>query len=511
MAAQEGSPEGGGRARGAERAAGSGNGARRPPSVAIVGAGFAGVGLGMRLKRAGIEFTILEKADRVGGVWRDNTYPGLSCDVPSHLYSFSFEPNHEWTRRFPPQAEILAYLERCATKYGLRGHIRFGTEVESAAFDSERGRWRLELAGGGSFEADVLVAATGQLSRPAYPRIPGIDEYEGKLFHSARWDHDCALEGKRVAVIGTGASAIQFVPEIAPRVKLLHVFQRSAPWVVRKPDRPYRRGERALYRLVPRLQSLSRAWDYLSYEVRVLAITRMQWILKPAERAYMRRLRRGVHDRALRAGLVPDYPMGCKRILLSSDYLETMVRPNVELVTAEVAEIAPDGVVTADGRKRAVDAIVLGTGFEANDFLAPMRITGLGARELNEAWRGGAEAYLGITVAGFPNLYILYGPNTNLGANSIVYMLESQIAYVFDGLLALTRTGARYLDVRDEVQRAFSAELQERLEGSVWQAGCHSWYLNEEGRNTNNWPGMTFEYRRRTRRFELADYVAASG
>jgi cation diffusion facilitator CzcD-associated flavoprotein CzcO len=477
------------------------------PRIVIVGAGFGGIGLGIQLRRAGIDsFTILEKADAVGGVWRDNTYPGLTCDVPSHLYSFSFEPNHDWTRRYPPQPEILAYLERCVDRHGLGDYIRFGTEVASAEFDAVRGAWRIRLAGGDELDADVLVAATGQLSRPAYPPIPGLHEFEGKLFHSARWDHDYELAGKRVAVIGTGASAVQFIPEIAPEVSRLVVFQRSAPWLIPKPDRPYRRWERSLYRRLPVLQAISRWCDYCLYEFLVLAFTRFQRLLRPFERRYRRRLEREVPDPDLRAHLTPDYPMGCKRIVIANEYVETMLRPNVELLTAKVERIAPKGVVTAEGDTHEVDAIILGTGFQANEFLAPMRISGVDGVDLNETWREGAEAYLGITVSGFPNLYILYGPNTNLGANSIVYMLESQIRYVLDGIRAGARDGGAPLEVRPEVQREFNDELQRRLAGSVWQGGCTSWYVNDAGRVTNNWPGMTVEYRRRTRRFDPADY-----
>jgi len=476
------------------------------PRIAIVGAGFSGIGLGIRLLQQGIDsFTILERAPGVGGVWRDNTYPGLTCDVPSHLYSLSFEPNHDWSRRFPAQAEILDYLERC-TDNRLRDHIRFEAEVRSAEFDPERGGWVIELQPEETIEAEVMVAATGQLSLPSYPQIDGLEDFEGTLFHSARWDHEYELKGKRVAVIGTGASAVQFVPEIAPRVERLDVFQRSAPWVVPKPDRPYRPGERALYRRVPWLQSLSRFWDYMLFEVLVVGFTRHRWLLKVFERAALRHLREVIDDPELRARLVPDYPLGCKRLVASSVYIETFTRPNVDLVTMPIERIVPRGVRTADGVEHEVDAIILGTGFRSNEFLAPMRVTGLDGADLNETWRDGAEAYLGLTVAGFPNLYILYGPNTNLGANSIVYMIESQIHYLLEGIEALRRTGSSYLDLRPEVQTAYNAEVRSRLADSVWLEGCRSWYVNEAGRNTNNWPGLTLEYRRRTRNFKLVDY-----
>jgi cation diffusion facilitator CzcD-associated flavoprotein CzcO len=478
--------------------------------VAIVGAGFGGIGLGIRLRQAGIEsFTILEKADGVGGVWRDNTYPGLTCDIPSHLYSFSFEPNHEWSRRFPRQPEILDYLERCVDKYRLRDRLRLGTEVTSARFDAETGRWCLELAGGDAIESDVLVTATGQLSRPASPSIPGMRDFGGRLFHSARWDHGCDLAGKRVGVVGTGATAIQIVPEIAPRVERLDLFQRSAPWVVPKPDRSYRPRERTLYRRLPWLQALSRLRVHLLYELLSLGFAGRRWIHRPLERNYERSLRKEVADPGLRARLLPDYPLGCKRIVLSNEWLATLTRPNVAVVSEPIAEIVRDGIVLETGELRELDAIILATGFASRDFLAPIAVTGVDGVDLNAAWRDGAEAYLGLAIAGFPNMFMLYGPNSNLGAGSVVYMLESQIRYVVGALLELRRTGARYLDVRRDVHTRFNTELQRRLRGSVWTAGCSNWYVTESGKVTNNWPGIAFEYRRRTRRFRIADYRVA--
>jgi cation diffusion facilitator CzcD-associated flavoprotein CzcO len=490
---------------------GAPNGDRGSPKVAIIGAGFGGLGLGIQLKRAGIDsFTIFERAEGIGGVWRDNTYPGLACDVPSHLYSFSFEPNHAWSRRFPLRAEILDYLRRCARKNGLDDHLRLGTEVRAAEFDRDRGRWRITTAAGERIDSDVLVTATGQLSRPAKPDIPGLDRFAGECFHSARWDHDYDLEGKRVAVVGTGASAIQFLPEIAPRVKRLHLFQRSAPWLLRKPDRPYRPRERALYRRAPWLQALSRLRVHLLLELLILMFTKAQWLQRPFERAYVRRIRKEIPDPELQERLIPDYPLGCKRVMISNDWLGALARPNVEVVTEAITEIEPDGVVTADGEKREVDALILATGFATTDFLAPMAVTGLEGRDLNDAWRDGAEAYLGLAVSGFPNMFMLYGPNTNLGAGSIIYMLESQIRYVVAAVRELQRNGARYIDVRGDVQGGFNREIQDRLSGTVWTAGCSSWYVTESGKVTNNWPGVTSEYRRRTRRVDLADYAVAA-
>jgi cation diffusion facilitator CzcD-associated flavoprotein CzcO len=480
---------------------------RTTPEVVIVGAGFGGIGLGIKLLEAGIEtFTILEKASRLGGVWRDNSYPGLTCDVPSHLYSFSFELNHEWTRRFPKRDEILAYLERCADRYGVRSHIRLATEAASADFDEGSGRWRIHLVGGEQIEADVLVPATGQLSRPSFPRIEGLDRFTGEMFHSARWNHDYDLTGKRVAAIGTGASAVQYVPEIAPVVERLDLYQRTPGWMVPKPDRPYRPREKALFRRIPLIPRISRRIQFTRFELFTLGMTLAPWLLKGYERAYKRQLRREIPDPELRERLIPDYPFGCKRVLVSSDYLPALARPNVHVIGERISEITPYGVRTEDGTERSVDAIVLGTGFQANEFLAPMDVRGLDGRDLNHAWRDGAEAYLGLAVSGFPNMFILYGPNTNLGAGSIITMLESQVAYVVEAVRELRRSGARWMDVRSDVQSEFNTEVQRRLNDSVWVAGCNSWYRTESGKVTNNWAGFVTEYRRRTRRPDPADY-----
>lgn len=482
----------------------------REPTVAIVGAGFGGIGLGIKLKQAGIGlFTILEKGDRVGGVWRDNTYPGLTCDIPSHLYSFSFEPKHDWSRRYPSRDEILRYLEDCAQKYGLRSHLRLGTEVESADFDEDRGRWRIRTTEGEGLEADVLVSATGQLSRPVLPALPGLERFEGPAFHSARWDHGAEIDGRRVAVVGTGASSIQFVPEIADRVERLTLFQRSPPWVLPKPDRPYSPWQKRIFRRVPWIQRLSRGLVYLQFELLSLILTRARALAWPVERRFESRLRNEVPDAELRAKLLPDYPLGCKRILISNDWLSTLAREDVEVMTAPIRELSRRAVVTADGAEHPADAVIFGTGFAAHDFLAPMRITGLGGRELNESWRDGAEAYLGLTVAGFPNMFILYGPNTNLGAGSIIAVLESQIGYVVEAVRALERTGARWIDVREDVQSSFNDDIQRRLAESVWTAGCSNWYRSESGKVTNNWPGTTSAYRRRIRRPDPEDFRTA--
>jgi cation diffusion facilitator CzcD-associated flavoprotein CzcO len=480
------------------------------PSVAVIGAGFGGIGLGIKLREAGIDsFTILEKADSVGGIWRDNSYPGLTCDVPSHLYSFSFEPKHDWSRRYPARAEILSYLEHCVQKHRLGDHIRLGTEVAAAEFDQDAAKWRIETVAGETLEADVLVTATGQLSRPHYPDIPGLDSFAGRTFHSARWDHDYDLDGKRVAVVGTGASAIQFVPEIVPRVERLDLYQRSPAWVIPKPDRPFRPREKRIYERFPWVQALSRWRVYWYMELLILAFTKAQWLGKPFTYGYKRRLRKTIPDPQLREKLMPDYPLGCKRLLVTNDWLETLADPKIEVVTDPITEFGSDSVITADGRKRRADALILATGFQATDFLAPMEITGLGGRDLNQEWRDGAEAHLGLAVSGFPNMFMLYGPNTNLGVGSIIFMLESQIHFVLAAIDELRRSGADYIDVRADVQNTFNAEVQRRLADTVWTGGCSSWYQTESGKVTNNWPGFTAEYRRLTRRPDLSQFTLA--
>ncbi|WP_037558934.1 flavin-containing monooxygenase [Spirillospora albida] len=470
-----------------------------PHSVVVIGAGFGGIGMAIRLLEAGIrDVVVLEKADGLGGTWRDNTYPGAACDVPSHLYSFSFERKTDWTRRFPPQPEILDYLRHCARTYGVLERIRFGTEVTEARFDADAALWRVATSGG-ELEARVLVSACGQLNRPVPPPIEGCGDFTGTSFHSARWDHGTDLRGKRVAVIGTGASAIQIVPEIARDAKELRLFQRSAPYVIDKPDAPYRAWQQAALKALPPLQALNRARTYALYEARALGFIRYPGLMRLLEKRFRRTLDDAISDPELRAKLVPDYPMGCKRILISNDYYPALTRPNVDLVTDPIERITPAGVRTAE-REYEVDVIVYATGFQTSGFLAPIKVTGLDGRELGDAWRDGATAHLGITVSGFPNLFVLYGPYTNLGHNSIIYMLESQFRYVLGCVEALRRHGLDWIDVRPDVLDAFTRDMQERLRSTVWDAGCDSWYKTEDGKVVNNWPGFTFAYRRATRR-----------
>ncbi|RQS03386.1 steryl acetyl hydrolase [Burkholderia sp. Bp9002] len=485
--------------------------AAAPLAAIIIGAGFAGIGMAIALQREGMhDFVILERSHDVGGVWRDNSYPGAACDVPSHLYSFSFEPNPRWSRTFAPQPEIHAYLQHCARKYGLARHLRFGAEVAHARYDEPHALWRVTLADGTELSAALLVSGTGQLSRPALPTLPGMETFRGHAFHSAHWDHAYPLAGKRVAVVGTGASAIQFVPAIAGAVKSLTVFQRSPAYLMPRPDRPYRRWEQALFRRLPWAMKLHRASIYLRYESRAIAFTRFNGLMDVAVgRPFHTLLSRQVPDATLRERLTPDYPIGCKRILLSSDYLTAISRPDVELVTQGIRRVTEHGIETADGTHHPVDAIVYGTGFAATEFLSPMRITGRGGLDLNDAWRRGAQAYLGMTVPGFPNFFMLYGPNTNLGHNSIVYMLESQIAHVMRCVRAMRQAGASAIDVDAGRYRRYNVHVQQRLAGSVW-SGCKSWYVDAAGHNSTNWPGFTLTYRWLARHSGLAAYRFSS-
>ena len=473
--------------------------------VVVVGAGFGGIGMAAALQRAGLDdFLVVDRADGLGGTWRDNTYPGLSCDIPSNLYSYSGRPGR-WSRRFPPGQEILGYLQELCAERGLSRHFRFGAGVAAAEFDERRARWQLTLEDGGTLQAGAVVSAVGQLGRPRLPDIPGRADFAGPSWHSARWDHRVDLAGRRVAVLGTGASAIQFVPEIAKAAAHVDVFQRSAPYILPKADRAYGPRELALYDRLPVLRKADRLRIFLYGELLTSGFVTSAK-LQAAPMAMWRRQLRAISDPELRAKCIPDYQLGCKRVLFSDDWYPTLTRPNVELVTSPVERIAPGGVVTVGGTTHPADVLIYGTGFQTLDFLAPMAVTGLGGRELQAEWRDGAEAYLGITVSGFPNFFMLYGPNTNLGGNSIIYMLEGQIGYVLGALQTLDQDGLDWLDVRPDVQRSFNQWVLAASRTSVWQSGCQSWYTTATGRNTNNWPDQTYRYRRRVRHFDLASY-----
>jgi cation diffusion facilitator CzcD-associated flavoprotein CzcO len=480
--------------------------------VAIVGSGFAGICMAVKLKQAGIQdFVILEKDDDLGGTWRDNTYPGCACDIPSYLYSFSFAPNPHWSRLFAPWDEILQYLRDCADRFGVTSHIRYGAEVTAAAYDDEHATWKVVVNGNEKLTARALVAGVGTLHDPHVPDLPGLQTFAGTAFHSARWNHEHDLTGRRVGVVGTGASAIQFVPRIAEQADRSTVFQRTAPWVAPKPDREIGARERALHARFPAGQRAIRGVVYAGLELRGLGFALSPKLMKALELQSRRHLRKQVTDPGLRAKLTPDYQIGCKRILISSDYYPALARDNVELVTDRVTRVIPQGVVTADGTEHPCDTLVLGTGFNPSANLTRMRITGRDGLDLNELWqRDGKGAHLGITVAGFPNLFLLYGPNTTLGHSSMIYMFEAQTRYVLQAI-SLLRNGTAYVEVRAEVQRRFIEAVRNKLDSTVWQSGCASWYLDEKGRNTTIWPRFTFDYWWRTRRFDPRDYLTGQG
>ncbi len=477
------------------------------PRVAIVGAGFGGLCMGIQLEKAGIDsYTIFERAGRVGGTWRANTYPGCECDIPSALYSFSFAPYAEWPNKWSHQPIILEYLEKCADDFGLRPHLRFNEGVADLAWDEGATAWRLTTESGREEEFDVVVSATGQLSRPRFPNIEGRDTFSGVSFHSAQWDHDEDLLGRRVAVIGNAASAIQFVPEIAPIVDRLTVFQRSANWMLPKNDRDYSEAEKKLLRMFPSLSKIRRFLIWLGGELLIYpAMRRESWLRKRLERKTEDYLAETISDPQLRAKLLPDYPLGAKRILFSDNYYAAIEKHGVEIVTDPIERIAEAGVVTEGGQVHEVDTIIYATGFRTNDFLTPMKVVGRDHAVLNDVWREGPEACLGMTVAGFPNLFFLYGPNTNLGHSSIVVMIESQVRYIMSCLRQMKERGVAAVDVRPEAQERYNREMQERLAESSWATVGDSWYVHN-GKVTNNWPGRTTEYRKRTRECDLGEY-----
>ena len=481
--------------------------------VAVVGAGFAGVGAGIRLREAGMtDFVILERAGAVGGTWRDNTYPGCTCDVPSHLYSYSFAPNPDWSHSFSRQPEIQAYLDAVTDRYGMRPYIRFGTELAGARWDASAARWRLRTSRG-DLTADVVIAAAGPLSTPSTPDIPGLDTFPGEIFHSARWDHRADLAGKRVAVIGTGASAIQIVPAIQPVAGRLTLFQRTPAWVMPRRDRRITDAEKWLYRQVPLTERLVRAGLHASREALVVAFVKQPALFGTARRIALRHLARAVPDPDLRARLTPGYMMGCKRILLSNDYYPALTQPNTELVAAGLAKVDGSTLTAQDGTARDADVIVFATGFHVIDMPLARRITGADGVTLAEVWGEDMRALRGTTIAGFPNLCLLIGPNTGLGHNSLIHIIEAQLDYTLDYLAALDRLGAAALDTRPDAEQRWCDDVGRRMASTVWATGgCASWYLNAAGRNPTLWPGSVGRFRRATRRVDLAEYdVIRSG
>src|ERR1700728_2142380 len=457
-----------------------------PYRVAVIGAGFGGIGMAIALRKAGIkDFIVLDRADDIGGTWRDNTYPGLCCDVPSHLYSFSFRP-WRWSRRFPPREEILGYMRALVAENGLGPHLRLGRGVVAAAFDEHSSICNLTLDDGSTVQAAALVSAVGQLGRPALPDIPGRDEFAGPSWHSARWNHDVHLAGLRGAGVATGASPIQFVPEIAKTAGHVDVYQRTPPYVLPKNDRSYRDAEQTMYDRLAVARKADRLRIFLYGELLTSGFVLSPKLLAAPMQMWRLQLRTQIPDAGLRAKCVPDYVMGCKRVVFSNDWYPALARPNVELVTDQIERIVPEGLVTADGTTRAADVIIYGTGFKSLELLAPMQVSGRAGRDLQEAWPGGAQAYL--------------------GGNSIIYMLESQIGYVLGAVEALEAQRLAWLDVRPDVQDRFNSWVQSASHTSVWETGCHNWYTTASGRNTNNWPDHTFMYRYRVRRFDLGAY-----
>jgi len=480
--------------------------------VAILGAGFGGLGMAIRLKQAGMDdFVVLERDEEVGGTWWANTYPGCQCDVPSHLYSYSFALNPNWTRTYPLQPEIRDYLGELTDRYGVRPHLRLNCAVERADWDDEEGVWRLDTTDG-PIAARVVIAAPGPLTEPSFPDIPGIEDFGGVMFHTARWNHEHDLTGRRVAVVGTGASAIQTVPQIQPIAEHVTVFQRTPPWVVPHRDRPITDFERRLYQSLPPAQRTVRTAVYLGRELLVTGLAYRPQLMKVVQKAAEAHLAKQVPDPVLRAKLTPDYVLGCKRILPSNQWYPAITKPNVEVVPNAVTEIRPDGVVGADGVLHEADTLIFATGFHVTDVPFAQFIRGRDGVSLDDLWQGSPQAYRGTTVPGFPNLFWLIGPNTGLGHSSMVFMIESHLNYVIGALGAMERGGATRIEVRPDVYDAYNADIQARLGGTVWNTGgCSSWYLDRNGRNSTIWPDFTWRFWQQTRRFDEAAYMVADG
>ncbi len=478
------------------------------PRIAILGAGAGGLGLAIRLRQAGItSFSIFDKADGVGGTWRANTYPGAACDVPSHLYSFSFARRRNWSRKFATQPEILDYFEGLVKDFDLSSHLRLNTEIVGAVFSDTTNDWTITLASGAQETFSAVVFACGQLNRPFIPNFIGQDNFSGPAFHSAQWDHEVDLSGLNVGVIGTGASAIQFVPSIAEQVKSLTIFQRTPAWVVPRPDREFTAQERKRFIGIPGWQWLYRASIYWRLEFRWWAMKSDSRMSRYIEGRIRPELEKIVQPRLDNSALIPDYPIGCKRLLMANDWYPTILRDNVEVVTESIAQITPDGVITADNQTHCVDALIFGTGFSTTEFLAPVEVVGQKDLRLRDAWREGSQAHLGVTVPNFPNLFVIYGPNTNLGHNSILFMIEQQIRLIVGLLVETASRDAKWVTVRDEVAERSDRDLQGAAKKTVWVTGCDNWYTDEKGRLTNNWPFPTVVYWWRTRFETFRDYV----
>lgn len=476
--------------------------------VIIVGAGFSGLGMAIRLQQLGhYRYEVLEKADRVGGTWRENTYPGVACDVQSQLYSFSFALNPDWSRSYSGGAEICAYLQACAEKFGVMPQIRFQAKLTGARWDGQAGCWYVEVEGQPVRTCRFLVLATGPLHHVSIPQLEGAAQFQGPHFHSAHWDHSVELRGKRVAVIGTGASAIQFVPEVVKQAVNVQLWQRTPPWILPKYDRPVSSLERILYRWVPGLQRLHRGLIYALNELRVLGFdlypSLMQWVEKLA----IRHLEQQVSDPNVRQKLTPSYRMGCKRILVSNDYYPAVSQPHVSVHTEGISRILPHGIVGQDGVEHPADVLIYGTGFEVKALYQSINLVGEGGQNIQSRWQQGQDAYLGTMLSGFPNLFMLMGPNTGLGHSSVVFMAEAQIHAIVSVLERTRMRNGRSIAVRAEAQSRFNRELQKQMRHTVWLSGCMSWYLDEKGINRTLWPDWSWRFWWRTRRLMWADFV----
>jgi cation diffusion facilitator CzcD-associated flavoprotein CzcO len=477
--------------------------------VLIVGAGFAGLGMAIALRKAGVEsFLVIEKGDDVGGTWRDNRYPGCACDIPSHLYSFSFELNPGWSRMYAPQPEIWEYLRRCAKQYGVLARVRFRKEMQEAEWDDRQRIWEVTTQDGERIRARVLISGMGALHVPRYPDLPGRERFLGPTFHSANWDSDAPLEGRRVAVIGTGASAIQLVPQIATPAGHVDLYQRTPAWVLPRRDFAIADRWKRRFARAPGLMRLFRIWLFWNLEIRVAGFLGNRWMQAQGEKMARRFLEREITDPRLRAALTPNYAFGCKRVLISSDFYQAFARANVELVTEPISEVREHSVVTASGAERPADVLIYATGFRATDLLHGVRLIGRSGLDFHQAWRASRSAFFGIVMSGFPNFFMLLGPNTGLGHNSVVLMIEAQIQYVMSCLKQMQRRGCSAMELRPESQSRFGEFLRKRLPDSVWQSGgCRSWYQDAEtGENPTIWPGTVVAYRRRTRRVAARDY-----
>lgn len=474
----------------------------------IIGTGFAGLCAAIRLKQKGMNFLILEKEAKIGGVWRDNTYPGAQCDVQSHLYSFSFEPYPYWSRTYGMQNEILQYMEHCKQKYQLQPHIRFQNEVRQASWQEKQNHWLVKTQKNQSYRAKFIFCAFGGLSRISYPNITGLDSFQGKLFHSARWDHSVDLTDKKVAVIGSAASAIQIVPAIVSKVKELAIFQRTASWILPKPDREYLPIEKFAFQSLPPLQWLSREWIYWQLEWRAMAFVYTPHWMDTLQKRVEAYIRKSIDDPVLRRKVTPNYKIGCKRILLSNDYYPAIQQKHVDVITTGIDSIDENGIIVKDGQKKEVDVIITATGFKVTEDYLPFSITGRNNIGIETEWQKGPEAYLGTTVKNFPNAFLIVGPNTGLAHSSMIYMMEAQVEYAIKIIAHMEAKDNHYFEVKKEVQDSYNRSLQKKLARSIWNTGgCSSWYRNQQGKNISLWPGFTFEYRLQTEFFQPADYI----